>query len=62
MIKKYTGNYVLSWYDKNNKYMNKVYTDYQTSLKAKKWLLDNGGSNIDIAVEIITTNNKTDNK
>ena len=52
MSRKYTGNYILSWYDKDDKYGTKVYTDYPTAIKARKWLVDNGAKSVDIAVEV----------
>ena len=52
MVKKYTGNYILTWLDKDDKSNSKVYTDYSTVLKARKWLLESGATSIDIAVEM----------
>ena len=49
---KYTGNYKIRWTDKDSKQWSKVYTDYQTALKAKKWLIGQGIEIIDIAVEV----------
>jgi hypothetical protein len=50
-MKKYTGKYILSWLDKDDKPGSKVYEDYSTAIKARKWLIDNGATEIDIAVE-----------
>lgn len=49
---RYTGNYIIRWTDKNGKQWSKTYTDYLTAIKAKKWLIDQGADNIDIAVEL----------
>lgn len=54
-MKKYTGNYILTWLDKDDKRNSKTYADYSTTLKARKWLIDSGATGIDIAVEV---NNK----
>ena len=51
-MKRYTGNYIIRWTDKNGNKDQKVYSDYSTVLKAKKWLLDNGALEINIAVEM----------
>lgn len=52
MVKKYTGNYILTWLDKDDKSNSKVYNDYSTVLKARKRLLENEATSIDIAVEM----------
>jgi len=51
-MKTYTGNYILSWTDQNGNDDSKVYSDYSTTLKAKKWLIDNKADNIDISIEL----------
>jgi len=51
-MKKYTGNYIIRWTDNTGNKNKKVYSDYATVLRAKKWLLDNGTTDIDIAVEL----------
>jgi hypothetical protein len=51
MSKIYTGNYVVRWFDKNDKENRKVYSDYKLAIKAKNWLISQGLDNIDIAVE-----------
>lgn len=51
-MKRYTGNYIIRWIDKQGNKNRKTYTDYATALKAKKWLIDGGIDNVDIAVEI----------
>ena len=51
-MRKYTGKYILSWRDKDNKPSSKVYDDYTTVIKARKWLIDNGATEIDITVEM----------
>ncbi len=52
-MKKYTGNYTIRWTDKSGKPNKKVYNNYSTVIKAKKWLLENNASDIDIAVELV---------
>ena len=54
MLKRYTGKYIVRWVDKQNESQRKVYDNYTTALKAKKWLIDNKVYNVDIAVETIT--------
>jgi len=51
-MKKYTGKYILRWTDKSGKADKKIYDDYSTIIKAKRWLLDNGAVDIDIAVQM----------
>lgn len=55
-MKKCTGNYIIRWTDTTGKNKRKVYNDYSVALKAKKWLIDNNATDIDIAVEHIVTN------
>jgi len=52
MTKKYTGKYIVKWFDKYNTSKSKVYDDYLTAIKAQKWLLESGADNIDIAVQL----------
>ena len=51
MSKRYTGNFVVRWVDKENNNKRKVYTDYLLAKQAQKWLTDRGIDNADIAVE-----------
>jgi len=57
MSKRYTGNYIVKWLDQDNNKKQKTYQDYSMALKAKKWLLDNCITYIDIAVEVNNTSN-----
>ena len=49
---RYTGNYTIRWTDKDGKHWSKTYTDYQTAIRAKKWLVGQNIEIIDIAVEL----------
>ena len=54
MAKRYSGNYVIRWENKDGTEMRKTYPDYLTVLKAKKWLVDSGAIDIDIAIKVTT--------
>ena len=51
-MKRYTGNYIVRWTDKQGKSQRKSYKDYGTAQKARKYLTDNGVGDADIAVEL----------
>lgn len=51
-MKKYTGNYIIRWTDKSGNSNKKVYDDYSTVIKARKWLIENEATDIDIAVQV----------
>ena len=52
MTKRYTGNYIVKWLDKDDKKHSKVYSDYGLAIKARKWLVEQEAKDIDIAVEL----------
>jgi hypothetical protein len=54
MSKRYTGQYIVRWTDATGKENRKTYTDYQTTIKARDWLIKSGAVDVDIAVEIST--------
>lgn len=51
MSKRYSGNYIVRWTDQQGVKQRKTYTDYQTAVKAVKWLTTGGVKDADIAVE-----------
>lgn len=51
-MKRYSGKYIIRWTDQNGNKQRKVYDDYLTASKARKWLTDAGIADADIAVEL----------
>ena len=51
-MKRYSGKYIIRWTDQNGNKQRKVYDDYLTASKARKWLTDGGIADADIAVEL----------
>lgn len=49
------GSFVVRWEDNNGEQHRREYTTETDARKAKKWLLDNGATSVDIAIQI---NNK----
>ena len=44
---------ILRWTDQDGKPQSKRYDDEQSARKAKKWLLDRGALQVDIAIVIV---------
>lgn len=44
------NNLVVTWTDKDGKKQSKQYTDQRLAYKARQWLLENGATEIDVAV------------
>ena len=50
----------LRWKDKDGKYHKKDYKEYNDAAKARKWLVDNGADDVDIAVKYTPPKPKDD--
>lgn len=42
--------YILSWEDSNKKIIRKEFVDYSKLMEARKWLISNNATNVDVRV------------
>lgn len=52
MKKGIRGNFVVRWEDSRGTYHSKQYATEADARKAKQWLLDNGATSVDIAIQL----------
>ena len=46
------GKIILKWYDSDNQYHEREYTPKDNIAKARKWLIDNGATGVDVAYRV----------